>query len=147
MAFLLACQIKSKLNLSLYSLYCAEACNELSGAHFLTIAPGQHSSFPKYVAAVVSRWQHCVQFDRPGIWTSDLSLERRTCYRSINCQSSLSLYLLYNAGAWSNLQLFQYSGSKLVQAFQNQNLWHGSFFVKYPVMNGLWLPLLKSKNP
>ena len=31
-----------------------------------------------------SRWQHCVRFDRPEIWTSDLPLQRRTRYRSTN---------------------------------------------------------------
>ena len=37
---------------------------------------------PRHVAAVASRSQHCVRFDRPEISTSDLSLQRRTCYRS-----------------------------------------------------------------
>ena len=40
-----------------------------------------HSSFWRNVAAVASRWQHCVRFDRPEIWTSDLPLQRRTCCR------------------------------------------------------------------
>ena len=31
----------------------------------VSIAPGQHSSFRRNVAAVASRWQHCVRFDRP----------------------------------------------------------------------------------
>ena len=34
-------------------------------------AYGQHSSFQRNVAAVASRWQHYVQFDRPEIRTSD----------------------------------------------------------------------------
>ena len=41
----------------------------------------QHSSFRRNVAAVASRWQHCIQFDRPKIITSYLPLQRRTCYR------------------------------------------------------------------
>ena len=43
-----------------------------------------HSSFWRNVAAVASRWQHCVRFDRPEIWTSDLPLQRRTCCRLTN---------------------------------------------------------------
>ena len=54
------------------------------GAHFHVIAPGQHSFFGKNVAAVANRWQHCAQFDRPEICTSDLPLQRRTRYRSTN---------------------------------------------------------------
>ena len=53
-------------------------------ANFRVIAPGQHNSFQRNVAAVASRWQHRVQFDRPEIWTSDLPLQRRTRYRSTN---------------------------------------------------------------
>ena len=44
---------------------------------------GKHSLF-RNVATVASRWQHCVRFDRPEIWTSDLPLQRRTCYHSTN---------------------------------------------------------------
>ena len=57
----------------------------VGGAHLLVIAPGQHSSFWRNVAAVANRWQHCVRFDRPEIWTSDLPLQRRTRYRSTSC--------------------------------------------------------------
>ena len=42
------------------------------------IEPGQHSFSRRNVTAVTSLWQHCVQFDRPEIWTSNLSLQRRT---------------------------------------------------------------------
>ena len=45
---------------------------------------GQHSSFRRNAVAVASRWQHCVRFDRPEIWTSDLSLQRQTRYRLTN---------------------------------------------------------------
>ena len=36
--------------------------------------------FEKKVAAVASCCQHCVQFDQPKIWTSDLPLQRWTRY-------------------------------------------------------------------
>ena len=34
---------------------------------FLRHCTGQHSSFQRNVAAVESRWQHCLRFDRPEI--------------------------------------------------------------------------------
>ena len=37
----------------------------------------QHSFSRRDVVAVANRWQHCVQFDWPEIWTSDLPLQRR----------------------------------------------------------------------
>ena len=37
--------LKFKSNLSLYSLYYTETCNEFAGAILRVIAPGQHSSF------------------------------------------------------------------------------------------------------
>ena len=40
--------------------------------------------FRRNAAAVASRWQHCVQFDRPEVWNSDLPLQKRTRYRSTN---------------------------------------------------------------
>ena len=36
-------------------------------AYLRVVAPGQHSSFRRKVAAVASRWQHCVRFDWPEI--------------------------------------------------------------------------------
>ena len=33
---------------------------------------------------MASHWQHCVRFDRPEIWTSDLPLQGQTRYRSTN---------------------------------------------------------------
>ena len=48
-----------KLNHSLFLLYYAKVCNEFAGPISASvIAPGQHSSFRKNVAAVTSRWQH-----------------------------------------------------------------------------------------
>ena len=36
-------------------------------AHPRIIAPGQHNFIRRNIAAVASRWQHCVRFDRPEI--------------------------------------------------------------------------------
>ena len=66
-----------KSNLSLYSLYYAEACNELAGPISASL-----------------RWQavgNCVGFDRPKIWTSHLPLQRRTRYSSNNWPVKLEL--------------------------------------------------------
>ena len=52
------------------------------GTHFRVIAPAQHSFFWINITAVASRWQHCVRFYRPKIWTSDLLLQKRFCYCS-----------------------------------------------------------------
>ena len=71
-------QIKSFIILAILRRSVKRVC----GAHLRVIGPGQHSSFWRNVAAVASRWQHCVRFDRPEIWTSDLPLQRRTRYRS-----------------------------------------------------------------
>ena len=76
--------VMKNLSLSLYLQYYAEACNELAGLISSSLYPGQHSFFRRNLAAVASRRQHCVQFDRPEIWTSDLPLQRRTRYRSTN---------------------------------------------------------------
>ena len=47
-------------------------------------ACGQYSFFRRMIAAVASRWQHCVRFSRPEIWTSDFQLQKRTRYRSFD---------------------------------------------------------------
>ena len=52
----------SNQNLSLYSLYYAEACYELVGPHLPVIAP-EHSTF-RNVIAVPSRWKNRVRYDR-----------------------------------------------------------------------------------
>ena len=42
-----------------------------------------HCSFRRNVIAVASRWQHCLRFERPEIWTwLDLPLQRRMGYCS-----------------------------------------------------------------
>ena len=90
-----------KSNLSLYSLYYAEACNELAGLHLRVIAPGQHSFFRRNVAAVASCWQHCVRFDRLKIWTSKLPPQKRTWYRLTNwpvnlvCKDAITITVVY----------------------------------------------------
>ena len=53
-------QIKSNLSIRRSVL-------RVGGAHLRIIAPGLHSSFRRNVAAVASRCQHCVPFDRPKI--------------------------------------------------------------------------------
>ena len=40
---------------------------QICETHICIIAPGQHSSFRRNVAAVASHWQHCVRFDRPVV--------------------------------------------------------------------------------
>ena len=62
----------------------AKACNEFVGAHFRVIVPRQHSYNRKNVTAMASRWQHCVRFDRPEIWTADLPIQRLTRCCSTN---------------------------------------------------------------
>ena len=42
---------------------------QVCDAHFRGFARGQHR---RNVAAVANRWQHCVQFDRPGNRTPNL---------------------------------------------------------------------------
>ena len=86
------------LNLLLYSsLYYAKACKKFAGPISASLGAGWHSSFRRNVAAVPSRWQHCVRFHWPGIWTSDLPLQRRTRYCSTNCPvAQLSTLTVFN---------------------------------------------------
>ena len=44
-----------------------QSVQRVGGAHLRVIAPGQHSSFRRNVAAVASHWQHYVRFDRSKI--------------------------------------------------------------------------------
>ena len=55
-------------------------------------ACGQHSSFRRNVAAVASRRQHCVRFNRPENWTSNLMLQRQTRY----CSKSTKQFMSYH---------------------------------------------------
>ena len=60
-------QIKSPL----YSQYYAEACNEWQGPfpRFSAWA----TQLRRNIAAVASRWRHCIRFDRPGNRIPDLA--------------------------------------------------------------------------
>ena len=61
-------EIKSKSNLSLYSLNYVEACYEFAGPISASLHPGNTAPiFRRNVTAVASRWQHCVQFERSEI--------------------------------------------------------------------------------
>ena len=55
-----------KSNVLLHSLYWAKRVTSWRG-QLRAIASEQDNSFRRNVAAVASRWQHCVQFDRPKI--------------------------------------------------------------------------------
>ena len=83
---------KCKSNLSFYTLYCAEACNEFAGPDSGSLRPGNTApNFRRNVAAVASRWQRCVWFDRPETWTSDLRSRGKLVFRAINRESSPNL--------------------------------------------------------
>ena len=80
-------QIKS--NLSLFSLYYAEECNESAVPIYASLCPGNTASFKANVAAVASRWQHCVRFDGPRLepQTSRSTDERVTARPTGRCES------------------------------------------------------------
>ena len=61
--------VKSK-NLSLYSRYYAEVCNEWGGASPQLSA--RATQLQRNVPTVASHWRHCVRFHRPGNRTPDL---------------------------------------------------------------------------
>ena len=56
----------------------------LRGLYSRHCASKQHSSFWRNIAAMKSRWQNCVPFDRPEIWMSDLPLQKQTRYCSVH---------------------------------------------------------------
>ena len=56
---------KIKIKSSLYSLYYAEACNELRGPSPRLSAWA--TQLRRNVATVASRWRHCVDLTGPGI--------------------------------------------------------------------------------
>ena len=56
-------QIKSFIILAVLG----QSVQRVGGAYLCVIAPKQHTFFRKNVAAVASRWQHCVRFDEPRI--------------------------------------------------------------------------------
>ena len=73
-------QIKSFITLAVLR----QSVQRVDGAYLRVIERGKHSSFRRNAAAVTSRWQLCVRFNRPEIWTLDLSLQKQTRYRSTN---------------------------------------------------------------
>ena len=62
-----------KLNVLLHLLYHAKACNEFLGPIFVSLLPGRTASFEKNVLVLGISY-----------WTSNLPLQRRTCYRLTN---------------------------------------------------------------
>ena len=69
----------------MYVLYCAEVNSEFAGPiASLRNAHAGNAALRKNVAAVASRWQHCVRFDLLKVGTSYLPLQRRTRCHSTN---------------------------------------------------------------
>ena len=109
-------------------------------SHLRVIAPGQHGFFRRIVVAVPCPWQHCVRFDRPEIWTSDLPLQKQTCYRSTNrpCfDLILLMFMHFNLGdfllvgsilKWLEVLKRKATGSKVFFTSQKRsneiNNWH-----------------------
>ena len=59
----ISANIHHKINQFL--LYYLEACNEFAGPISKSLRPGNTASFEE----MSLRWQHCVWFNRPKIWT------------------------------------------------------------------------------
>ena len=81
------------LSLSLYSLYCADACKEFAGPISASLRLDNTAPFKK----MLQRWRavgNTVEFDRSEIRTSDLSLQRRTRCHSTNLQVKLLMFVL-----------------------------------------------------
>ena len=55
------------------------------GTHLQVMAPRQHSSLGRNIAAVSGRSKHRVRFDRPEIRSSYFPLQRQTRLDSITC--------------------------------------------------------------
>ena len=54
-------------NISLYSLYYAEACHEFAGPIFMSLRLQVTQLFSKKCRSFGEPLQHCVRFDRPEI--------------------------------------------------------------------------------
>ena len=75
----------------------------------------QLSSYRRNAAAVASRWQHCVRFNRSKISTSDLPLRRRTCYRSTKRSAYTALiYSINNSLSVFNYETYQWVETRVV---------------------------------
>ena len=87
---------KSKPNLSLYSLYYAEACNEFAGPISASLCPcNTASNFRKNVAAVASRRQHCAQFEDQTSHSRDERVTARPIGRSETRSTCLINHSIY----------------------------------------------------
>ena len=99
-------------------------------AHLRVIAPGKHISFRRNVAVATSRWQHCIRFDQPEIWTSDITLQKRSRY----CSTNWPVVCLFNRQIKEKKGFYQYFayGEICVNAFLQQklqdHLWTATMF-------------------
>ena len=96
----------SKPNFPFCSLYCADACNELTGPSLRHCAWAIQLFSKKNVAEVASHWSHCVRLDLPEIpnllfqkrtsvwWQNDLSM----LWFGIKMRMKIKTYL--QAGSW-----------------------------------------------
>ena len=89
---------RNQIKFLLYSLYYAEACNELKWPFSTALRCKQYCSFKRYVAAVVSRRQHCVQFNPQNL---NLPLQRRTRYSSTNSITIILCIARKDSPTWS----------------------------------------------
>ena len=82
-----------KSNLSLYSLYYTEACNEFARHISASLRPGSTARFEE----MLQRWRTVdntvSQFNQPETWTSNLPLQRRMRYRSKTGRYKMALYV------------------------------------------------------
>ena len=71
--------LKQKSNLSLYSLYYAETCNEFTPPVSASLRLLTQLLLKKCRrCALAIRWQYCVRFDGSEIWTPNLPFQKRT---------------------------------------------------------------------
>ena len=74
--------------------------------HLFVIVRGQHGSFRRNAAVVMSRWQHCDWFNRPEIWTtktftvcptgkSNIYLKLLKCYKN-----HVDIFCIFMMYAW-----------------------------------------------
>ena len=92
-----------KLNFLLQATRCItpKRVTSLRRSISASLRPGNTAFFQRNVVAVASRWQHCVRFDRPDIWTSDLSLQRRRRFRSTNWQGIGNVFVPFKESFWT----------------------------------------------
>ena len=83
------CESKSKQ--IFYHAYYSEAGNKFAGPTSASLRMGY--------TAVASRWQLCVLFDRPGIQTFDLTLQRRTPKSILPVETIAAKRFLFASGS------------------------------------------------